>query len=61
MSFIFDKDKETRKLEKLAIKADKKSAERLNNYYNSAFNCRTGDMNIFCYESELKKIINSKK
>ncbi len=58
---IYNKDKDTRKLEKEALLKDKKSFELLNDYYYSNFNDRTGDMNIFCYEYELKKIIENAK
>lgn len=53
----FNKDEETRELEKKALKIDRKETERLNSYYNSDFNSRTGDMSIYCYEYYLKKII----
>lgn len=61
MAFIFNKDKETKQLEKEALKINKKEAESLNSYYNSSFNNRTGDMNIYCYEYHLKEIIKKKK
>lgn len=54
---IFNKNKKTRILEKKAYKINKKETEGLNNYYYGDFNNRTGDMNIFCYEYHLKKII----
>lgn len=61
MNFIFNEDKETKQLEKQALKVNQKETESLNSYYNSPFNNRTGDMNIFCYEYHLKEIIKKKK
>jgi len=58
---IFNKDKETRKLEEEAYKVNPKEAENLNTYYYGDFNGRTGDMNIFCYEYHLKEIIKKAK
>lgn len=61
MAFIFNKDKETKQLEKQALKVNKKATENLNSFYNSFFNCRTGDMSIFCYEYHLQEIIKKGK
>ena len=61
MGFIFNEDKDTLKLEKEALKVNKKETESLNSYYNSAFNNRTGDMNIYCYEYHLKEIIRKSR
>lgn len=58
---IYNKDKDTKKLEKEAYKLDAKETEYLNNYYYGKFNNENGDMNIFCYEYELKQIIRKAK
>ena len=55
---IYNKDEETKKLEEEAYKLNPKETEDLNFWYYSDFNYRTGDMNIYCYEYHLKKIIN---
>ena len=55
---IYNNDKETKKLEKEAYKLNPKETENLNSYYYGDFNHRTGDMNIYCYEQNLKKIID---
>lgn len=58
---IFNKDKKTRKLEKEAIKWNERETLYLMSYYYGEFNKRTGDMNIYCYEYELKEIIKKEK
>lgn len=58
---IYNKDTDTRKLEEEAYKVDPKETEFLNGYYHGEFNNRTGDMNIYCYEYELKRIIEKAK
>lgn len=58
---IYNQDKETRELEEMALKVNEKETENLNGYYYGEFNDRTGDMNIYCYESELRKIIKEGK